>query len=1234
MSVDFDKMSASNIREYLENLTSHFEDDLKKFNEFLLKKEELEEIDMRENDKFKYLYPHHLNPRFNLRIANKKEFQDLKYPKEKRNVEKVSNQLCNAEFELSPHQIFVRNFLSSYTPYNTLLLYHGLGTGKTCSAISVCEEYREYMNQSGIDKRIIIVASPNVQENFKLQLFDPSRLKLINGMWNIHTCTGNKFIKEINPMNMAGLKKNAIIRQIKTIIRQHYLFMGYEMFANYIERIMNKYTSKDDSKETEITKKKRALDREFSNRLIVIDEVHNIIPDTVSDRDDSSQSKETKKISKNIMKMVKNSENVKMLLLSATPMFNSYREIIWLINLMNTNDNRPTIKKSDIFDKRGNFKIINNREYGKELFIRKTRGYISFVRSENPYTFPYRIYPKMFDVKHSILSDDYTYPERQINNVNIIQGIEFTDLFLNSIGNYQRYGYSAIIDKLNKNFPNVEQIESGGMGWIQTEPALQALNFIYPHKDIGRYKYLVEQNEINDDFIVSLNPRNYIGIKGLKNCMNYKNKSNFEYKEEIREKYGEFFSPEHIVQYSAKIHSIMNKILSSKGVVLIYSQYIDGGCVPVALALEHIGITRYGNKNLFKTKRTDNIDALTLTSDNVKHPAKYIMITGDILLSPDNNNELKAVTSLDNVDGKNVKVVIISKAGSEGIDFKFIRQVHVLDPWYNLSREEQIIGRAVRYCSHKDLPFSERNVEIYLHTTRQVNEREAIDMYIYRIAERKAIKIGVVSRLMKENAVDCILNKNLNQLPVDKINEDVELTLSSNKTITFSVGDKAKTHLCDYLDRCKYKCMPRGLELDMDTLDMNTYNEDFIKINVDKIILKIKRLFRESFVYDKENLIRELSKIRNYPLIQINTALDKLVNDPYEYVSDTFGRIGRVVNVDTYYLFQPIEITDKRITRYSRSVPIDYKREKMNISLPEQIKEHIVSHKPKAKKKIILKLMEEREDIVDSITTSGMNMVREMKKQLEVVNETEEIQRGDLDWFKHTSLAIHNILENLNPENITRNKLLDYVLYHMIDSLTFDKKKTLIEYLLNKTPDNFEKKIKKYIERELLIKNQDLRAYLLYDEKKQVLLKEERRKKKIVLIEVEPTERINLQNIINKKKKYTIEDYSEIVGFMDYIKGSIVFKVKDMKRKRHTGARCDQAGKSANITLLNRILSLDDTIDFTYTTTNTKELRLPALCSIQELLLRHYNYQNTNDNTWFLTLESAMLNDIQSIKIS
>lgn len=155
-------------------------------------------------DTYSYLYPSYDDPKFVSKISERKEFYDTRYekPSVDESIEEVSDTLCNAEFELAPHQMFVRNFLSFQTPYNGLLLYHGLGSGKTCSAISVSEEMRTYLKQMGITQRIIVVASPNVQENFYLQLFDERKLQLTDGLWNIKACTGNNFLSEINPMNI------------------------------------------------------------------------------------------------------------------------------------------------------------------------------------------------------------------------------------------------------------------------------------------------------------------------------------------------------------------------------------------------------------------------------------------------------------------------------------------------------------------------------------------------------------------------------------------------------------------------------------------------------------------------------------------------------------------------------------------------------------------------------------------------------------------------------------------------------------------------------------------------------------------------------------------------------------------------------------------------------------------------------------------------------------------------
>ena len=335
---------------------------------------ELEERIMWSSDreKYEYLYPSLNDPLFNKKIAEKKEFNDTKYDSTIHEINKHAEKLCNAEFELSPHQQFVKNFLSFQTPYNSLLLYHGLGSGKTCSAIGVAEEMRDYLNQLGISQRIIVVASPNVQENFKLQLFDERKLEEIDGLWNIKSCTGNKLLREINPLNLQGLSREKVISQIKQLINTSYLFLGYIEFANYIEK-KSDVTSSIKNKD-EIMKNK--LKQNFNNRLIIIDEVHNI---RITDDNKG------KRVAQELFKLVKNVDNLRLLFLSATPLYNNYKEIIWLINIMNLNDKRSTINIKDIFDNNGNFKVSESgEEIGKELLARKATGYISFVRGDNP----------------------------------------------------------------------------------------------------------------------------------------------------------------------------------------------------------------------------------------------------------------------------------------------------------------------------------------------------------------------------------------------------------------------------------------------------------------------------------------------------------------------------------------------------------------------------------------------------------------------------------------------------------------------------------------------------------------------------------------------------------------------------------------------------------------------------------------------------------------------------------
>ena len=190
---------------------------------------------------------------------------------------------------------------------------------------------------------------------------------------------------------------------------------------------------------------------------------------------------------------------------------------------------------------------------------------------------------------------------------------------------------------------------------------------IYPHKGL-------DEDEIDSDIIPFI-----YGSKGLARVMQFKPKTkrNFTYKDKTLKDFGEIFSPSEIGKYSGKIAYICDKIRNSEGIVFVYSQYIDGGAVPIALALESMGITRYGTtSSLFKKAPTNPLNVLTMKpkKDNEEFkPAKYIMITGQKTLTPDVKKEIKAVTDAGNANGEKVKVIIVSSAGSEGLDFQNIR---------------------------------------------------------------------------------------------------------------------------------------------------------------------------------------------------------------------------------------------------------------------------------------------------------------------------------------------------------------------------------------------------------------------------------------------------------------------------------------------------------------------------------------------------------------------------------
>ena len=1135
-------------------------------------------------EKYDFLYPLVGSKDFNIKISEQRQFWDTRYPQEDiHNVREYGNFLCHEkEFELMPHQLFVRNFLSSQTPYNSLLLYHGLGTGKTCSAISVCETQREYQKQTNNMKKIWVIASPNVKENFKTQLFDHRKLKKINGIWNLQACTGNSYLKEINPMNMKNLSRDLVIREVNKIIRSSYKFIGYTEFTNLIDGILK--LVKDEDKQAKLIKKR------FSDSLIVIDEVHNIR---------HSADNPQKRVAINLLKLVKNTINLKLLFLSATPMYNNREEIVWLLNIMNINDNRPPVQISDIFNKNG---TVNT-----EMLISKAIGYISYLRGQNPYTFPYRIWPKTFKKGNSLhvlvertkkTARGRFYPTKQINNISILNPIQHLDLYMVQLDPYQAVGYNSVVEKIKEKLPAKQSVKAG-LGYEAIGNAIQALNMIYPYE-------LPIKNETE-----------LYGKKGLNRIMKYnKKKQNFSYKSKPLKKYGRIFSQDKIHKYSAKIASFIKTIQKSKGIILIYSQYLDAGCIPIALALEEIGITRFGRPSLFASPPHPAVSFDTMSpqeSGNPFIPAKYAMITGDINLSPNKNKiEMKAITDAANINGEIVKIVIITKAGAEGLDFKNIRQVHILEPWYNLNRTEQVIGRAVRNCSHKELPYVDRNVELYLYGTmiNKLNKEEAADLYMYRKAETKAIGIGQISRILKKNAVDCILNASYNNISIDKkVNQ---IFASKKSRSSFNIESKPYSSLCDYMEKCSYKCTPFK-KITNDNINDDTYNETFIVMNIDKIIRRISNLMKEQYVYSKEDLINRIRANKPYPLMQIDAALSQLINDKNQYVTDMFGRLGHMVNMGDYYMFQPLNIDNEKISYYERSRPLAYKRDKL-----------------------ILKNTQERK------VRPTVDIKNTLQRLYRCATSDE---RCDNNWAS----SLYSVLDILKspPFNINQQTLLDFICEHLFDALSFEHKLVILNDLWALEPlARFDRRMKRVIQENFMIKASkgNIIPFIKYNAGENRMDKAFFILKKKEWGEVAHHDLAKIVSFAEIKKIYNAPHLNTIFGFMGIDKTkNIKFKImnkEQVSRRNMKGFQCATQQKTKTLNLLNALMKKSPIVPmrnilFTVDDNqNENEILVrrgfsrDKLCNIEEFILRYFNTQD-NINTWFLSSFAAQYNKIE-----
>jgi superfamily II DNA or RNA helicase len=171
--------------------------------------------------------------------------------------------------------------------------------------------------------------------------------------------------------------------------------------------------------------------------------------------------------------------------------------------------------------------------------------------------------------------------------------------------------------------------------------------------------------------------------------------------------------------YSRKIEAALP--ILKKGHSVIYTNWVDFGIRPIVDALKTLNIS-------------------------------YRIFSGDISLK-------ERLAIIDDFNAGKFDVLILTKAGGEGIDLKGVRSVVVLDPTWNDAALQQVIGRSIRYKSHAHLSRKERKVDVYfmvLIPPENIGNRPSVasgDELLYNIIEKKNKTHEMVTNTLKELSI-------------------------------------------------------------------------------------------------------------------------------------------------------------------------------------------------------------------------------------------------------------------------------------------------------------------------------------------------------------------------------------------------------------------------------------------------------------------------------------------------
>ena len=750
-----------------------------------------------------------------------------------------SADLSRKGFELFTYQKMVRDYLLIETPYRGLLFYHGLGSGKTCSSIAVAESLMS-------TNKVYVLTPASLRENYLQEIRrcgDP--VYAIDQHWEMRIVRTDEDKKQALGMGISesyldkhlryfvtipGVEANfralpreqqqGIDEQIDDVIHQRFNFINYNGISTQnVDKILP-----PDQPEL------------FHNSVIIIEEAHNLIGSVVNERG----------IKQKLYDMLYHAKNTKIVCLSGTPIINRPQEIAFLMNLLRGPIERISIPtKSAISWDEGlmttffrALKDVDTIEYNsvkRTIMLTRNPPYFESVYSEKGERIAVK-YNKEFEQEKDIKKWVESWRAKfQIQ----FAGVELVDkpehMFVEELEclptDYEQF-MNTFVDGLSiKNAMLFQRRIQGLVSFfkgadesllpkrLEEENTLQKISM----SDAQFLRYLEERHEeirkesrksrmkadLNENLgsfrIATRLICDYSVPSELKTITpeGETEETTVEKPEilkKLKENPAKYLSEEGLKVYSPKMLQMLKDMKESIGEPgkfrnqLVYSQHktLEGLGIFGAI-LEANGFQQY---KLVKRQGIWEEDP-----SMKKGVPSYGLYTGEqsdeergLYLQIFNEKYLDSFPQSlkDSITEHRLCVFMISSAGAEGITTANVRDVYVMEPHWNPSRIDQVIGRAIRIGSHSTLPAEERNVRVRMYITvfsdqqKTTNEGPNIvsirrndmvlkryegtepfpsfmssDEFLYEVSYEKGRIIKNVTHLLKQSAIDCELHRKL-----------------------------------------------------------------------------------------------------------------------------------------------------------------------------------------------------------------------------------------------------------------------------------------------------------------------------------------------------------------------------------------------------------------------------------------------------------------------------------------